>query len=272
MDNILTLTSKSANRTVEKLENLYAQYNRRKYVHPDPLEFLYQYKDIQDREIAGLIASSLAYGRVAQILEKTAEVLDVMTESPYVFLQNATKKSFNKAFGKFKYRFADGKQLVALLWGIKKTVEQYGSLNQCFLAGMSDADDTILPAMSFFASRFVSNKNNPGYLLALPEKGSACKRMNLFLRWMVRKDKVDPGGWTGIERSKLVIPLDTHMYKIGLAFGFTKRKQPNMRTALEITAGFRKLVPEDPVKYDFTLTRYGIREELSIKDMIEKFT
>ncbi len=267
---MIKVTSKSANRTVEKLDTLYAQYNRRKYVHPDPLEFLYSYPDIRDREITGLVASSLAFGKVTQILEKVAEVLDLMTESPHAFLQQATRKSLNKAFGAFQYRFVKGEQMIFLLWGIKKTIEQYGSLHQCFLAGIKKDDETLLPAQSFFAGQLVSHKNNTGYLLALPEKGSACKRMNLFLRWMVRKDNVDPGGWTGVDVSKLIVPLDTHMYKCGQAFGFTSRKQPNMKTALDITAGFKKLVPEDPVKYDFTLTRYGIRDELCIDDMVEQ--
>ncbi len=258
------------NRTIEKLDNLYAKTNQRKYVHPDPLEFLYSYPDINDREIVGLIASSLAFGKVKQILEKVSLVLDGMTTSPRAFLENATQKSLNKAFKSFQYRFVAGSHLVSFLWGIKKTIEQFDSLHQCFLDGSKKEDETILPALSYFVSELVSHNNAPGYLLARPDKGSACKRLNLFLRWMVREDRVDPGGWTGIDAGKLIVPLDTHMYKCGLAFGFTSRKQPNMKAALEITAGFRKLVPEDPVKYDFALTRYGIREELCLEDMVEE--
>ncbi|MCP4693017.1 MAG: DUF2400 domain-containing protein, partial [Desulfobacterales bacterium] len=104
--------------------------------------------------------------------------------------------------------------------------------------------------------------NRPGHLVALPEKGSACKRMNLFLRWMVREDAVDPGGWEGVPASSLIIPLDTHMHRIGLGLNFTKRKQANMRTALEITEAFKALYPDDPVKFDFALTRLGIRDDL----------
>jgi uncharacterized protein (TIGR02757 family) len=91
--------------------------------------------------------------------------------------------------------------------------------------------------------------------------------MNLFLRWMVRKDRVDPGGWHGVSASKLIIPLDTHMYKISLKLGLTAKQQPNMRTALEITAGFRQIVPDDPVKYDFVLTRFGIRDDMNIDNL-----
>jgi len=113
-----------------------------------------------------------------------------------------------------------------------------------------------------------NENNNPGHLLPLPRLGSACKRLNLFLRWMIRKDDVDPGGWENIPLSKLIIPLDTHMHKIGILTGLTSRKQANMRTAFEITDGFKKLVPEDPVKYDFSLTRIGIRGDANFEEIL----
>ena len=95
-----------------------------------------------------------------------------------------------------------------------------------------------------------------------PEKGSACKRLNLFLRWMVRKDAVDPGGWDDIPRSMLIIPLDTHMFRVGKTLGLTSRNQAGLMAALDISAGFKQWSPDDPVKYDFALTRFGIRNDL----------
>ncbi|MEJ2656586.1 MAG: DUF2400 family protein, partial [Desulfobacterales bacterium] len=118
-----------------------------------------------------------------------------------------------------------------------------------------------------FSAALTAKNCDVGHLIALPQRGSACKRMNLLLRWMVRKDNVDPGGWRGVPWSKLIIPLDTHMHKIGLKLGFTKNRQANMRTALEITSGFRKIIPEDPVKYDFALTRFGIRSDMHIDSL-----
>jgi len=227
-------------RLKQRLDILYNQYNRRRYVHPDPLEFLYSYKNIRDREIAGLIASSLAYGRVAQILKSVAFVLDKMNPSPYLFLNH----------------------LAAFLAGIKNVIAEFGSLHKCFLAGFSADNENVIPAMTYFSRQLITGQDKPGHLVALPEKGSACKRMNLFLRWMARKDRVDPGGWNGIPLSKLIIPLDTHMHRISLALNLTKRKQANMATALEITSGFKKIVPDDPVKYDFALTRFGIRNDM----------
>jgi len=253
-----------------ELDNLYDKYNRQKYIHPDPLEFLYAYKDIRDREIAGLIASSLACGRVAQILKSISSVLDIMNPSPYLFLKDCTSKSLRHIFKDFIHRFATGNGLAVLLMGAKNVVDSFGSLNECFIAGMSSNDENVLPAMTYFADQLTSGKNKPGHLVAMPEKRSACKRMNLFLRWMVRKDDVDPGGWKGIPLSKLIIPLDTHMHRISLAINLTKRKQADMRTALEITSGFKRLVPDDPVKYDFALTRTGIRN--NIKKSLAKFS
>jgi len=254
----------------KKLDDLYIQYNRRRYVHPDPLEFLYSYKEIREREIVGLISSSLAYGRVAQILKSVSLVLDKMNPSPYLFLNESTYKSIYMTFEGFKHRFAGSSELAALLWGMKNVIERFGSLHKCFSDGLSKDDDTIVRAMTFFSTQLIAGKNKPGHLVAMPEKGSACKRMNLFLRWMIRKDRVDPGGWGGIPLSKLIIPLDTHMHRISLALNLTKRKQANMHTALAITSGFKKIVPEDPVKYDFALTRLGIRNDLDIDYIVDK--
>ncbi|MFO7554479.1 MAG: TIGR02757 family protein [Desulfobacterales bacterium] len=250
-----------------RLDNLYLRYNQHKYIHPDPIEFLYLYSDIRDREIAGLIASSLAYGRVKQILKSVSYVLNIMAPSPYLFLKNSTHASLQNAFKSFTHRFANGDHLAGLLQNVKNVVAQYGSLNECFIRGVSTDDTTLIPALNCFATALTNGNSNPGHLIALPEKGSACKRMNLFLRWMVRKDDIDPGGWNGVPMSKLIIPLDTHMHKISLKWDLTSRQQANMRTALEITSGFRQIVPDDPVKYDFVLTRFGIRDDMHIDDL-----
>jgi len=252
------------------LKKLYDHYNARKFVHPDPLEFLYSYRNIRDREIVGLLAASLAYGRVAQILKSVSSVLTILGPSPHLYLKKSDDSSLSHAFSGFTHRFAKGRHLAAMLSGVKTVVNAHGSLNQCFIDGMAGDHDTLIPAMTFFTGQIAASQNKMGHLLARPEKGSACKRLNLFLRWMVRKDKVDPGGWEGIPRSHLIIPLDTHMHKVGLGLGLTARKQADMRTALEITEGFRTLAPDDPVKYDFALTRLGIRQEMDMDVFIRE--
>jgi uncharacterized protein (TIGR02757 family) len=243
----------------ETLERLYRRLNRREYVHPDPLEFLFRFEDPGDREVVALVASSLAFGRVSQILKSAGEVIRAMGPAPARYLADASTTSLKRRFGGFSYRFVKGAEMTALLLSARTLVEEFGSLNRCFLAGSEPADETVIPALTRFAERFAEGS---GYLMPLPRRGSACKRMNLFLRWMVRKDAVDPGGWTGISPAGLVVPLDTHMHRIGRDLGLTKRKSGDMRTALEITAGFRRLCPEDPVRYDFALTRLGIRDDL----------
>jgi uncharacterized protein (TIGR02757 family) len=248
-----------------ELDGLYRRYNRRQYVHPDPLEFLYRYPDLRDREIVGLIASSLAYGRVAQILKSVEAVLKHMGRSPAAFLRKSSSAQLARTFRGFKHRFTTDVELVSLLSGMKCVAEEYGSLNGCFLAGYNIGDESILPALAKFTAKLKCCGN---YLIPVPESGSACKRLNLFLRWMLRKDAVDPGGWEGVSGDKLIVPLDTHMARIGQALKLTIRRTPDMRMALEITDSFRKFAPNDPVKYDFALTRFGIRSDMEIADLI----
>ena len=160
-----------------------------------------------------------------------------------------------------------------MLFGTKCVVEQYGSICQCFRASLRDDHDTILPALSDLVERLTAaSDGRRNSLLPLPAKGSACKRLNLFLRWMVRKDDVDPGGWDDVPASKLIIPLDTHMHTISLGLGLTRRRQPDMCAAKEITAAFGTIVPDDPVKYDFALTRLGIRQETDMEAFLRDFT
>lgn len=245
-----------------RLEALYAHYNSREWVHPDPLEHLYNYPDLKDRELAGLIASSLAYGKVAQILKSTSFVLKKMGPSPYKFLLDSTPTSLEHNFRSFKHRFTTAKELVAMLLGIKTVIAQYGSLYDCLLSSFNQKDRTVLPGLSFLVCELTRGFNGHyNSLLPLPEKGSACKRMNLFLRWMVRQDNVDPGGWQHVPPEKLIVPLDTHMHRISILLKLTSRRNADMRTAIEITNAFREIAPQDPVRYDFALTRLGIRKD-----------
>jgi uncharacterized protein (TIGR02757 family) len=245
----------------ETLEQLYVQYNRREYIHPDPLEFVHLYPAPLDREVVGMLASALAYGRVRQILKSVSEVLHRMGESPSEFVLTQSQNRTQKILKDFRHRFTGGDQLAALLGGIKRVIERYGSLEACFVAHCEPQDATILPALTAFVRELRANApDDMTMLLPSPGKGSACKRLNLFLRWMVRSDDVDPGGWSGVEAGKLIVPLDTHMHRMGLEAGLTRRKQADMQAALEVTRAFRTIAPEDPVRYDFALTRLGIHD------------
>ena len=261
----------SASKNIElNLNVLYERYNRREYIHPDPLEFLLEYEDIRDREIVGLIASSLAYGRVVQILKSVSIVLEKMAPSPFEFIMASSEESFFRTFAGFKHRFTTGKELTALCLGIKAAIRRRGSLEACFLSRFDRRNGAVCSALTGFCTELKADSPN-GYnsLIPKPEKGSACKRLHLYLRWMTRRDGVDPGGWDSVSVSDLIVPLDIHMHRIGLALGLTGRKQADIRTAKEVTDGFRAFCPEDPVKFDFSLTRLGIRTDADYAQLFD---
>lgn len=252
------------------MENIYNALNKRELVHPDPLEFLFRYDNNDDREIVGLIASSLAYGRVNQILKSVEAILAKLSPSPALFISETNPRDFHKILRNFKHRFTDGNEMATLLTAIKEVRKNYGSLEGCFKEGLKRNSDSknSLGALSFFVEKitdFFEGKET--YLVPHPEKGSACKRLNLFLRWMIRKDNVDPGPWSDINSSILLVPLDTHMNNICKILGLTTRKSADMKTVIEISSAFSKINPADPVKYDFALTRLGIHPDMKISDL-----
>ncbi|MFH0953330.1 MAG: TIGR02757 family protein [Verrucomicrobiota bacterium] len=238
------------------LEALYAKYNRPQLIAPDPLELLYRYRDPRDQEIAGLVAALLAYGGVRQIVGSASSVLGRMAPSPRRFIERTPAARLGGVFRVFRHRWTTGGDVAALLAGVKSALARYGSLEKSFLAGFSRDDDTVLPALAEWVKLLRGTRPAASRdLLSCPQRGSACKRLNLFLRWMVRQDDVDPGLWPGIPASRLVVPLDLHMHRIALAWGLTRRRSADLKAALEVTAAVRAVSPEDPVRYDFALTR-----------------
>ena len=245
-----------------ELEKIYLKYNYKEYVHPDPLEFLYDYDNVADREIVGLIASSLAYGRVSQILKSVSKILKVLGPSPREYLMDSSFNKEARIFIDFKHRFTTGHEVLCLLLKIREILKIYGSLNYCFLDGYNQNDATIIPALLNFIKTLDSPSQGDCCSLVPSYMGnSAFKRLNLFLSWMVRKDRVDPGDWKNILPLKLIVPLDTHMHRISRKLGFTTRKQADLKAAIEISESFRKINKDDPVKYDFGLTRLGMNNE-----------
>ncbi len=244
------------------LEELYFKYNHKEFVNPDPLVFLYNYENIRDREIVGLIASSLAYGRVMLILDAVKKVLSVMGKSPYDYVLTRSFSEIQKDFAGFKYRFTTDVQISQLINAIKHAVTQYGSLEALFVSDINDNDDVTVRMEKF--SSFLWQFGDFSNLIVRPYKNSACKRFSLYLRWMIRKDDVDPGGWVNYPADKLLVPLDTHMFRLATALGFTRRKDCGIKTAREITESFKLIMPDDPVKYDFALTRFGIRDDFPL--------
>jgi uncharacterized protein (TIGR02757 family) len=258
------------------LEGLYLVYNRRELVYPDPLAFLYEYREPLDREIAGLVASCLAYGRVAQILKSVRKILDPLGPRPHRFLLRGRLPE--NLFGDFRHRFTTGEQVRELLGRVTAVLRAHGSLEafmrQCaqggdFLEALNRFSRELSPPEKVFPESEPAPAGGKFSLLAAPENGSACKRLALYLKWMVRRDEVDPGGWTVFSPGELIVPTDTHMHGIALRLGLTARKQAGLKTALEITRAFARFCPEDPARYDFALTRFGIRGALSVSELAE---
>jgi uncharacterized protein (TIGR02757 family) len=253
------------------LEQLHRFYHHRHYVHPDPLEFVWRYDDPADREVVGLIAAALAYGRVAQILRNLESALGPLGPAPAAFVRASSARRLHGVCTGFRHRFTSGADLGNLLVAIRRALVAYGSLEGCFLrhhaGGAADTHD----ALNGFAKEVTSlGFPSSNYLIPIPERGSACKRLHLYLRWMVRCDAVDPGAWTGVSPAQLIAPLDTHMHKVALGLGLVTRKQPGLAAARELTAAFRQWCPDDPLRYDFVLTRLGIRSELDIHAWIRQ--
>ena len=252
-----------------EMERLYGKLNRREYVHPDPLEFLYDYEDQCDREVVAMVASSLAYGRVAQILKSVSLVLGKLGPHPAGRLAEFKPAELQRLFQGFLHRYSAGDHVAAMLSAIAGAIRRFGSLEACFRDGDAVGRENVITALEAFVERLAEEAHGDwGNLLPSPAKGSACKRLHLMLRWLVRHDDVDPGGWTCVRPEQLIVPLDTHMHRIALEMGLTKRKTPDIRTALEVTDAFRRICPADPVKYDFALTRLGIRDDVPIPEFL----
>lgn len=248
------------------LDGLYFAYSRRELISPDPLEFLKPY-DLPDREVVALVASSLAYGRVAQILRSVRRVLNALGPHPRRFLLERSER-LPEALSGFKHRFTTPEDVVTLLSRTALALREHGSLEGLLRACLAEGGGRdLLPALDRFADTLWPADRRGFPLIAAPRDGSACKRLFLFLKWMVRCDDVDPGGWTVLGPEDLIMPVDTHVHAIAVRLGLTDRKQADLRSAIEITDAFRRICPRDPTRYDFVLTRFGIRSGMSEEDL-----
>jgi uncharacterized protein (TIGR02757 family) len=248
------------------LEKLYTRYNRRELIKPDPLQFVYNYCAPADMEIVGFLAAALAYGRVQQIEKSLTDLFDRMGRSPSEFVRSFDRKK-RARLESFKHRFTTGRDIADLLMLLKSVLNRYGSIEKFFVRGCKPGNRNIIPPLSTFCKSLLNmyaGKHNGqvtkglGYLLADPAAGSACKRLNLFLRWMVRKDDVDTGLWKTVDKAKLIVPVDVHMSRLCRILGLYDRKTVSLAAAVEITRSFAQINPTDPVKYDFALSRIGI--------------
>ena len=222
---------------------------------------VYEYDIPADREVAGLIATSFALGRVKSIVDTAGYVLKALP-GPARTLRDSSESDIRKKFTGFRYRFFSENDLLDLLLCIGAVLRRFGSLENCFLEHLDPSNDTTVPALTRFVHAIGDETGVSLKMLPDPARGSACKRLHLFLRWMIRHDDVDPGVWAGINPSILLVPMDVHMHRISMELGMTGRKQADAKTAIEVTGFFKALRPDDPVRYDFCLTRMGINPEV----------
>ena len=234
------------------LDDLYESFNAPNTA-ADPIQIVRRYTDVRDREIIAFLAAGLAFGRVASVLGSIETLCALIGPSPSAFVRAFDAKREGPRFASFVHRWVRGKEVTALFVTLRRMLDEFGSLEACFASGYEEAHEDLAPAIEAFSARA-----GKSYFFAKPSTGSACKRMNLFLRWMIRRDGVDPGGWTMIPASKLTVPLDTHTIRLGKCLRLTRRASPGWKMAADITAGLRKLDPSDPVRYDFALCHLGM--------------
>jgi len=260
--------SDDSRRLAKALERVYERHSHRRLIAPDPLQFVYRYQRAADREMAGFLAAMLAYGRVRQIEAACERLFAAMGSQPAEFVRNLGPAE-RRALAGFRHRFTSGRDLADLMALLRRALREAGSIEALFKMGYDGGDGTIIPALERFCETLLqwhtsmaSGPAGPGFkhLLGSPRRRSACKRLHLFLRWMVRRDDVDPGVWAGIAPAKLIVPVDVHMARLCGLLGLHDGAAASGRTALAITRRFAEIEPADPVKYDFALSRVGIVE------------
>lgn len=248
----------------DPLERLYREFDYRARVEHDALRFPSRYRDPRDRELVGLLTACLAYGRVDLFGRALEGVLAAMGPSPAAFVVAFDPRRDAAAFERFRYRFNRPRDLVAFCLAARDLLARHGTLEKCFLAGDPDPGGPIGVPLERFARAFLEadlrevfprGRLSRGYrhLFPLPSAGGPCKRLHLFLRWMVRRQPPDFGLWAGVRPSRLLVPVDTHVENMSRAIGLTRRRSRTWRMAEEITARLAAFDPEDPVKYDFAL-------------------
>ncbi|NJD54955.1 MAG: TIGR02757 family protein [Nitrospirae bacterium] len=251
------------------LNRFYREYDFQKRLRHDPIEIPHRYRHPRDMEVAGFLASSFAYGKVGLFKPVVEKILSAMGKNPADFLQQFSLSKHARLFHGIGYRFNRNEDILCLIYILHAVLRKEGSLGGAFMKNYRDEDENIGNALSGMVNGFLSintakvygqNVRPAGLMQFFPSPagGSTCKRQNLFLRWMVRDRDIDLGIWKGIPKSKLVIPLDTHIMKISQCLGFTGRRSAEWKTAVEITESLKRFDPKDPLKYDFALCHHGI--------------
>jgi uncharacterized protein (TIGR02757 family) len=252
------------------LDDLYESFNVADSAE-DPVQFLAGYPDLADREIVAFCAASLAFGRVASVKASIARVLETMGPRPADYVRGFDVRRDSAPFHTFVHRWTRGADIVALILMMQHMLRETGSIENFFAEGLPPDATDVEPGLESFAERACAIDVRAAYggrrpparagvrfFFPRPSTGSGCKRQNLFLRWMVRRDQIDPGGWQRVKPAQLIVPLDTHVIRVGRCLRLTTYTSPGWRMASDITRTLREIDPVDPVKYDFSLCHLGM--------------
>lgn len=240
------------------------EYNQPYFIASDPVCIPHLFTKKQDIEIAGFFAAIFAWGNRTTIINKSKELMQLMQMQPHQFCLHASAAELKRLEG-FKHRTFNTTDLLYCIEFFKQHYGQYESLENAFMP-LNQPPSSVKEALSYFHHNFFSLEDAPLRTkkhISTPEKGSSCKRLNMFLRWMVRKDKagVDFGIWKNIQPSQLICPIDVHVARVAKRFNLLDRKQMDWLAAEELTNYLKKLDPNDPAKYDFALFGLGVIEK-----------
>ncbi|MGE0448245.1 MAG: TIGR02757 family protein [Vicinamibacterales bacterium] len=249
------------------LDRLYESFNAPESA-TDPIQIVRRFSRPDDLEIVAFCAAALAFGRVASVLQSIERVLAVLGDRPAQFVGQFDPARDGRPLRDFAHRWTRGSDVIALLWILRQMLERSGSVESFFVEGDPGGDD-VANALDAFSARALAldvaraygrtpTRAGVGYFFPRPSAGSGCKRLNLFLRWMVRRDALDMGVWTRVAPSRLIVPLDTHVIRVARCLHLTRYSTPGWRMAAEITQSLRMLDPADPVKYDFSICHLGM--------------
>lgn len=252
----------------EGLDALYTSFNA-PHSATDPIQVVRRFERPEDREIVGFCAAALAFGRVTSVIHSIERLAALMGDRPAIYVRRFEPAREAPRFEGLVHRWIRETDLVALLWILRQMLERSGSIEGFFVDGYDPASADLSGAIDSFSTRAmaldlkaaygrVPKRPGVAYFFSRPSAGGACKRLNLFLRWMVRRDALDLGVWTQVPASALVVPLDTHVIRVGQCLRLTSRTSPGWRMAEDITSALRRLDPDDPVKYDFAICHLGM--------------
>jgi len=245
--------------TKVELDKLVGLYETEDFIKDDPIRFPKQFTGKKDIEIAGLMASLVAYGRRDVFTKKLDELFKIAENEPYNFIINFE----DGILGDFNYRFGKSEDFAQIFSVMKDLYKNDGGLEELFKYGYENAENIFIPVCDYFYSRVKKETQGFRFMVPNPRNGGAMKRMCMYLRWTVRKGPVDFGVWDFMPTSDLLIPLDVHVARISREMGLLKRTSNDFKAVLELTNNLKKFDSNDPVKYDFAMFGYGVNEKLA---------